>query len=209
MDRTVSDAARIALREELDYLSELTGEELANLPEHTDVSALGNAAALLSAADRALHTLVDDARAAGASWAQIGEVLGISRQAAQQRFRTTPKRFAAATAHQEPAPELVEIGREVLEAVGRGDVEAVESHLAPGLTRKLGEIGIGPQLQDIERVYGPLRSREPFAARVVGHIVSVSSLEHRELGDAVAEAVVTFSGAVTSLRYSNPETPKP
>jgi hypothetical protein len=34
-----------------------------------------------------LHRWVDAARRAGVSWAEIGEALGISKQAAQQRFR--------------------------------------------------------------------------------------------------------------------------
>jgi hypothetical protein len=35
-----------------------------------------------------LHRWVDAARRSGLSWSEIGEVLGISKQAAQQRFRT-------------------------------------------------------------------------------------------------------------------------
>lgn len=34
-----------------------------------------------------LRETVSQARAAGASWAEIGGVLGVSRQAAQQRFK--------------------------------------------------------------------------------------------------------------------------
>ena len=36
--------------------------------------------------DDLIGRFVDDARAAGSSWTQIGEVLGVSKQAAQQRF---------------------------------------------------------------------------------------------------------------------------
>src|ERR687897_3161771 len=35
--------------------------------------------------DQLLDRVVDEARMAGASWAQVGEVLGVTRQAAQQR----------------------------------------------------------------------------------------------------------------------------
>ena len=40
----------------------------------------------LDAADDQLHETVVAARAAGYSWAAIGAVLGVSKQAAQQRF---------------------------------------------------------------------------------------------------------------------------
>ena len=39
-----------------------------------------------SAADQ-LHDAVSQARAEGASWAEIGKEMGVSRQAAQQRFK--------------------------------------------------------------------------------------------------------------------------
>jgi ketosteroid isomerase-like protein len=40
----------------------------------------------LADAERDLHQAVADARAAGDSWAVVGAALGISKQAAQQRF---------------------------------------------------------------------------------------------------------------------------
>ena len=43
-------------------------------------------AALRDAADRKLFVLVGFAREAGASWAAIGEALGVTTQAAHQRF---------------------------------------------------------------------------------------------------------------------------
>ena len=40
----------------------------------------------VQAADVALDQAVADARSAGASWAAIGEVLGMSKQSAHERF---------------------------------------------------------------------------------------------------------------------------
>jgi hypothetical protein len=48
-------------------------------------TAAGIAAAVTEAADAALGYFVDQARRAGHSWAEIGEALGVSKQAAQQR----------------------------------------------------------------------------------------------------------------------------
>jgi hypothetical protein len=51
--------------------------------------------AITSAADKqlaaaaALNRSVREARRAGLSWTQVGEALGISKQAAQQRFAAT------------------------------------------------------------------------------------------------------------------------
>ncbi len=54
--------------------------------ELTVGAALGATAALRDAADRKLFDLVGFARDAGASWAAIGEALGVTTQAAHQRF---------------------------------------------------------------------------------------------------------------------------
>ena len=54
--------------------------------ELTVGAALAATAALRDAADRKLFVLVGFAREAGASWAAIGEALGVTTQAAHQRF---------------------------------------------------------------------------------------------------------------------------
>lgn len=41
-----------------------------------------------AAADDAIAAVVTDMRADGASWSEIGDALGVTRQAAQQRYRT-------------------------------------------------------------------------------------------------------------------------
>jgi hypothetical protein len=58
--------------------------------ELTVGAALGATAALREAADRKLYVLVGYAREAGASWASIGEALGVTTQAAHQRFGPKP-----------------------------------------------------------------------------------------------------------------------
>jgi hypothetical protein len=51
--------------------------------------------------DQLLDLLVDEARAAGASWAQVGEVLGVTRQAAQQRQGSWLNRLVGAGRREE------------------------------------------------------------------------------------------------------------
>ena len=54
--------------------------------EGTELRAIEDAARAFDAADTELHAVVRAARAANYSWASIGAVLGVSKQAAQQRF---------------------------------------------------------------------------------------------------------------------------
>jgi hypothetical protein len=64
----------------------LPGAELAELMA---------AAAGLAAAEERLARALAGARGAGASWAQVGDALGISRQAAQQRFGANAAKSSA------------------------------------------------------------------------------------------------------------------
>jgi hypothetical protein len=54
----------------------------------TDLRRIGEASAAIAAAREGLTTAVAAARANGRSWGQIGMVLGISKQAARERFAT-------------------------------------------------------------------------------------------------------------------------
>jgi len=63
--------------------------------ELTVGAALGATAALRDAADRKIFDLVGFAREAGASWAAIGEALGVTTQAAHQRFGPKPSSKSA------------------------------------------------------------------------------------------------------------------
>jgi len=59
---------------------------LADPGERAPVQLLHDARWLQDTVDKAMRQLVDDARADGATWQQIGDALGTTRQAAQMRF---------------------------------------------------------------------------------------------------------------------------
>ena len=63
--------------------------------ELTVGAALAATATLRDAADKKLFELVGFAREAGASWAAIGEALGVTTQAAHQRYGPRPASKAA------------------------------------------------------------------------------------------------------------------
>lgn len=54
--------------------------------DRTPVQVLHDARWLQDAVDKAMRQLVDDARTDGATWQQVAEALGVSRQAAWERF---------------------------------------------------------------------------------------------------------------------------
>lgn len=60
-----------------------TGE---NWRDRTDLEAVGDAAALLAGVEQLLQARVDTARRHDRTWQDIGDALGVSRQAAQQKY---------------------------------------------------------------------------------------------------------------------------
>jgi hypothetical protein len=83
-----ASAADSIIEDAMRHLVQATGDG-----ELTVGAALTASAALRDAADRKLFVLVGFARDAGASWSAIGEALGVTTQAAHQRYgrKSPPK----------------------------------------------------------------------------------------------------------------------
>src|SRR5215475_5974293 len=65
-------------------------------------AALGVSEELASGADELIGHFVTEARQAGCSWTQIGERIGVSKQAARQRFTVQPAPVSSTRAQQQP-----------------------------------------------------------------------------------------------------------
>ena len=65
-------------------------------------AALGVSEELASGADELIGHFVTEARQAGCSWTQIGERIGVSKQAARQRFTVQPAPVSSTRAQQRP-----------------------------------------------------------------------------------------------------------
>ena len=79
-------------------------------------------------ADRLLRVAVTGARQAGHSWEAIGRLLGVSRQAAQQRFAATADAGAPAPAPNPATPER----RVVTGVTALGEMDVLEAEGARG-----------------------------------------------------------------------------
>lgn len=72
------------LREHVDNVADL--EETLRSIRELALAGIGNAAAVVTRGRDALETAVAEARAAGASWTEVGKAAGISRQAAREKW---------------------------------------------------------------------------------------------------------------------------
>lgn len=79
----------------VDAVSTASGKiqtELFGDMDASEAARLGGYAALIEAAQTQLALEVETARSMGESWEQIGNALGISRQAAWERFSPSPQK---------------------------------------------------------------------------------------------------------------------
>lgn len=188
------------LRDEVTFTAALCAEGMSLPADAVDASTLASAAHLAGTADRALHLLVSRSRSAGRSWAEIGEALGITRQAAQRRFSAAPPRRVTRE-RPEPDPRLVELGRGILEELAAGRPELLEEHLGARSRAALGGSGAPGVVQGVQETFGAFRSRESFTARAVGQVVVIRSRENREIRPADAGVSLAADGTVIGLHY--------
>lgn len=188
------------LKDELQLSAALSIEALSGPRDRAVEPALAAAAHLLYTADRALHQLVQDARASGQSWTRIGDALGISRQAAQNRFGAAPARRVTRE-RQAPDPALVRIATDVLDHVVHGRHDRIDALLGPRLRANLGEVGIGPQLAGVSHVFGEYRDRTDMKARVIAQVTVVTAREHRATQDADVRVTLSPHGELMGLFY--------
>ena len=113
--------------------------------------------------DALLDRYVQAARADGRSWTEIGAALGVTKQAAHERFVDAP--LAWPTNFSEPARQVVQ--RALTEARGLGHRYLGTEHLLLALTAESGlagaalaDLGLGERIVrgDIERIIGRGRS---------------------------------------------------
>lgn len=101
--------------------------------------------------NRLLHAAVSSARAAGSSWEAIGSALGMTRQAAQQRFRHKPPADVGPTEHRQlvgltafnEMDQLNEWGRHGWHSVGFGPLFHDVEHSSTQWEHKRAVIGSG------------------------------------------------------------------
>jgi hypothetical protein len=170
------------------------------------------AVALREVADEALATCVRQARAAGHTWQELGDVLHTTRQAAFQRFGRPAE---TAVLHPGTGPampdELLAGAAELALGVFTAFFQGLDDQLAADFddtvraqlpVGKLGEFRL--QLRDMVGVYdGP---GEPFVRRIGKHTVVDVPLRF-EAGPMKGRVAYDHEGRIAGLFILNPDVP--
>lgn len=113
---------------------------------------------LKTVADQCLHDRVEQARADQVPWQQIGDVLGISRQAAFQRFRNPDDPRGDNPMRTKSNNALIPKAEAVYQHLQAGDYEAVGSQMTFVVQRVLNERKVMGVWREAEKMAGSLES---------------------------------------------------
>jgi hypothetical protein len=163
------------------------------------MAALLTARTAAEAIEQATRLLVQQARAAGRTWQEIGELLAITRQAAQQRFSQT-----------ESASEDAHLAARAAEVVGQVDAAAWEQVTVDWDEVMRGELGLdrlADAWQKITASAGPLQT--------IGHSSVVRKGPYRiadvplifEHGPMKARVVFNHEDKISGLFVLLPDAP--
>jgi hypothetical protein len=154
--------------------------------------AVAAARELSAAAETALQTAVDRARAAGQSWRDIGEVLGTSRQAAFQRFGHPVDPRTGAPMSREIPPGAADRAVAIFDWHDQGRWQEILDELDDAMRALHDQARLSRGWAAMVGMFGRLeRIGEPSARRVADDTVVDVPL-HFEAGDA--RGIVRFSG---------------
>jgi hypothetical protein len=192
----------------LEQASALAAADPLNPPSYLDLVSTARGVHELSR--HVLELCVQQAREAGHTWHEIGDLLGVTRQAAFQRFgKPIDPRTGAPMEKTVTMTDAAERGREVLAAVldGRMD-EARKSFDAQVLAAFTDDVR-GDALATVAGLVGAFEAfgdGEPFVRRIGDHTVVDVPLRY-EAGDMKGRIAFDSDESVAGLFILPPEAP--
>lgn len=176
----------------------------------------------VSLAEHELEDAVTQARNAGHSWADIGQALNVSRQAAFKRFGAVRNPFTGETMSPVSTDKLPEISDALIRHISKGEeaetVEMLDPHVREDLpwsvivdvwTSILTDFG---ELQEItDQTIVPIKgdrnaasASEALSTKSTGTSVVVSTLNH-EAGELMSRIAVSREGTVVGVLFLTPD----
>ncbi|GAA1439518.1 hypothetical protein GCM10009617_04110 [Leifsonia poae] len=171
--------------------------------EHA-LESVRRASALTSELDALLQVIVDDARAAGVTWQGIGEILGVSRQAAFQRFGHPIDPRTGEPMNTTPLDGAEEIAIAVFADLAAARWSAVTDRFDATMAEALAAEDLAAVWAQLIGTVGVFeRSTAPTARRTADVTVVEVPLEF-EAGDMVGRVSVRDDHAIAGLFVLTP-----
>lgn len=191
-------------------MSPVSGEKAGEKAGGDTLAEIGSAALALEVARIHLHTAVTHARAAGVTWARIGEHLGISRQAAYKRFGRPVDPRSGAPMNPRNVGDLTDRTEAAFWSLAAGEVEELRRQMSTQArevltaqdlldtwSRAIAETGVLERAEHSVAALADGTVLDP-SDRVVGSVVVATTLEC-EAGEWHGRIAWDADGAIAGL----------
>lgn len=146
-----------------------------------------------------LATAVARARSSGATWQQVGDVLGVSRQAAFQRFGRPIDPRTGAVMNTTPLAGTAELAADVIDALAAGEWSSVVDRFDEQMRQRLNVDGLAAAWAQIVGTAGAFERRgETSVARAADVTITNTPLAF-EAGDFIARVTFRDDSSIAGL----------
>lgn len=183
----------------VDIAAQLAGQ-LASPGTDARVAAISLILTLDRMTDRALHAVVQEARAADVSWQQIGDITGTSRQGAAQRFGNAPSAIDDLTI--KPLTNAVPLAASLFAAFFADDRETFRPHMSKSVAAALTNRRLTVIQRQLAKLLGALEAIDSPAAEIsmLGDMTLVRTPLRFSGGTATGEVSFTPDARMLGFR---------
>jgi hypothetical protein len=193
MDGSANPAAAALLSAAAQLAAELAR------PDEGSLGAVGAAQELAGAANAALQAAVDQARAGGHSWKEIGDALHTTRQAAFQRFGRPVDPRTGTPMTSTVLPGAAEHAAAIFADLAGGRWEEARRDFGERLRERLDAGRLADGWVHTASLVGAFERMGPPSARSLGQHTTVDIPLFFEAGEAVGKITFDSDGAVIGL----------
>jgi hypothetical protein len=169
--------------------------------------AIGYALRIQSTADDVVRAVIQQARERGATWQTIGDALGVSRQAAFQRYGKPIDPRTGEPMNTTPLSDAAELAGSVIRDLAAGHWELVTKRFDPTMRDGLSEDALAAAWSQIVGLSGSFEGQgEPVVTRASDVTVTNTPLS-MEAGDYTARIAFRDDRTIAGLHILAEQTP--
>lgn len=173
--------------------------------EHDPLGLVRSAHEVRDGAEELLAAAVQQARAAGRTWQEIGEVLGVSRQAAFQRYGKPIDPRNGEVMNTSPLPEADQLAAAVIDDLAHARWADVSARFDTTMRDRLADEGLAEAWAQIVGMAGSYESHGDTDVTRIGVLTTTNTPLAFEAGDFVARITFRDDRSIAGLYILNPD----
>jgi hypothetical protein len=174
--------------------------------EAPPIELVGSAVEIQAKTNDLVAAAVGLARAAGTTWQEIGDVLGVSRQAAFQRFGKPIDPRTGAAMNITPLPEAASLAEAVIDNLANANWNAIAEEFDTQMSSRLNGDGLAAAWAQVLGTVGAFEVSGPTEIVRAADLTTTTTPLHFEAGDLVARISFNDDRSIAGLYILPPLT---